>query len=343
MKAWLKKHFIPHSGNDHRPHFLHRDNMRQMAGVVLLFELILFILPVLNFSGLINTLNLGAVLPGILSTLTNVEREKNNLSELVVSPVLTAAAQQKAEDMAAKSYFAHTSPEGLNPWYWFQKVGYGYSYAGENLAVNFIDSQDVTVAWMNSPTHKANIVGQYYKEVGTGMATGMYEGHETVFVAQLYGTPVVHAGVTSPTPSNSASLPASGGLRRDQNLSASAPSQVVSVPIETEVLGEAEPVSTSNGGDKILQEPKFWEKVFSSPRHAMNGALYAVLAIILIALFLNVFIKFEYQHPDLILNGAVLAVFIFGIYFTNNFVSQNNLKTSFLAFDNIAPGNSFQR
>lgn len=98
----------------------------------------------------------------------------------------------KAQDMATKGYFAHTSPEGKKtPWYWLKQVGYQYQYAGENLAINFTDSKDVTNAWMNSPTHKANIVKDKYTEVGTGIATGLYEGRETVFVAQVYANPIV--------------------------------------------------------------------------------------------------------------------------------------------------------
>lgn len=312
MKRWLKRHFIPHEGNSYRPHLLRLKSMSQIAGIILFFELILFILPVINFSTIVDRLNLGAVLPGMLSTLTNIEREKNHLSNLVVSPTLTVAAQLKAEDMAKKSYFAHTSPEGLTPWYWFDKAGYKYSHAGENLAVNFTDSQDVTVAWMNSPGHRANIVRQSYQEVGTGIATGMYEGHETVFVAQLYGTPTTISKpiISSPQPT----------VVKEEN---------------TQVLGASEPTQpTSNVSDKILKEPKFWERVFSSPRQATNAMLYAVLAIIVIALFLNIVIKFEYQHPDLILNGAVVTALIFGLYFTNGYITKNNFQTSFIASDN---------
>ena len=60
----------------------------------------------------------------------------------------------KAQDMATLGYFAHVSPDGKTPWYWIEKVGYDYQYAGENLAINFSDSKDVTNAWMASPLHK---------------------------------------------------------------------------------------------------------------------------------------------------------------------------------------------
>ncbi len=97
----------------------------------------------------------------------------------------------KADDMATKGYFAHTSPEGLTPWYWFAQVGYNYTYAGENLAINFNESKDVDTAWLASPTHRANILNSHYTEIGIATAQGMYKGVQATFVVQMFGTPVV--------------------------------------------------------------------------------------------------------------------------------------------------------
>lgn len=197
MFKWLKRHFIPHKGNGHRPHFLHGRNVIKIAFLILFLELVLFILPTFNFASYSRSLNLGAVLPSVLSTLTNEERGREHLASLVENPLLTHAAELKAQDMATKSYFAHTSPEGKTPWYWFDQVGYKYTYAGENLAVNFSDSERVTEAWMHSPTHQANIVGKSFTEMGTGVATGTYKGRESIFVAQVYGKPLVASELTA--------------------------------------------------------------------------------------------------------------------------------------------------
>jgi len=53
--------------------------------------------------------------------------------------LLEQAAQLKANDMAEKGYFAHTSPDGKTPWEWLKDVSYPFLAAGENLAVNFLD------------------------------------------------------------------------------------------------------------------------------------------------------------------------------------------------------------
>lgn len=132
---------------------------------------------------------LAAVLPGVLETLANNDRGNYGMPALVHSPTLALVAQMKANDMAEKGYFAHTSPEGLTPWVWFERAGYKYQHAGENLAVNFSESANVARAWMDSPSHRENILSAKYTEIGIATAVGMYKGKETVFVVQMFGRP----------------------------------------------------------------------------------------------------------------------------------------------------------
>lgn len=148
--------------------------------------------------------NVAAVISSVLVELTNVDRSSQGLATLKVSPLLTEVAEAKAQDMATKGYFAHTSPEGLSPWHWFQEKGYAFSYAGENLAIDFSESADVQRAWMNSPTHRANIVGTRFTEIGIAVQNGTYQGRPATFVVQVFGTPApastkrVSLGTTTP-------------------------------------------------------------------------------------------------------------------------------------------------
>lgn len=137
--------------------------------------------------GLINKIKANVV-PEVLWQLENQKRSELGLNELVINETLQKAAQEKAEDMAQNSYFAHTSPEGKTPWYWFKKVGYDFLYAGEILAVKFKSAESVEKAWMNSPTHRANILNGRFEETGIGIAKGVYKGVETEFVVQMFGT-----------------------------------------------------------------------------------------------------------------------------------------------------------
>ena len=134
--------------------------------------------------------SISAIYGAVLVNLTNQNRIAANISELKVSPILEKAAQMKADDMASKNYFAHNTLEGFTPWYWFDKAGYKYIYAGENLAVNFQNSEDVKTAWMNSRGHFLNIMNPKFKEIGIATSTGLYKGRQAVFVVQMFGAPV---------------------------------------------------------------------------------------------------------------------------------------------------------
>jgi hypothetical protein len=141
------------------------------------------------------------VLPAVVVQLTNAERSDLSEAPLSRNATLDEAARMKAQHMAKNEYFAHYAPDGTSPWYWFDQAGYSYAHAGENLAIHFTDSTEVVEAWMDSPTHRANIVSGKYTEIGVGTAKGMYEGYETVYVVQLFGTPAATQVVkTTPAP-----------------------------------------------------------------------------------------------------------------------------------------------
>jgi uncharacterized protein YkwD len=136
---------------------------------------------------------------------TNQQRAADHEADLALNQQLANAAQAKANDMAAKDYWAHNSPDGQTPWSFIAAAGYHYEAAGENLAYGFENAGDVVTAWMNSPTHRANVLGGNYKDVGFGVAQApnyQGKGPETIVVAE-YGEPAgavpVVAG-TSSTP-----------------------------------------------------------------------------------------------------------------------------------------------
>lgn len=130
---------------------------------------------------------LASINPDFLWELTNKDREALGIGALEKNKILEEAAFMKASHMAENSYFAHTSPEGITPWYWFKKAGYEFSHAGENLAVNFSDSRKLHQAWINSPGHKANIMSNNFTHIGIATAKGEYKGREATFVVQLFG------------------------------------------------------------------------------------------------------------------------------------------------------------
>ncbi len=135
---------------------------------------------------------------GDLAAGTNVARAQNGLGSLTLNSKLSTSAQLKANDMITKNYWAHVSPDGTQPWYWFAQAGYDYTNAGENLAYGFTNSDAVTTGWMNSAGHRANILGNY-QDMGFGIANGEnYQGAQNTVVVAHYGT--ARAVQPAPTP-----------------------------------------------------------------------------------------------------------------------------------------------
>ena len=122
--------------------------------------------------------------------LTNDLRQKQDLPVLIKNERLAASALAKANDMAINGYFGHADKNGNRMSYWMTASGYNYLRAGENLAKGFTNPADVLKAWINSPTHYANLINPNYQEIGIGIAQGYIDGRFTTFAVQHFGEPM---------------------------------------------------------------------------------------------------------------------------------------------------------
>lgn len=120
----------------------------------------------------------------------NQERVKAGLEQLQESQLLNEVANLKAQDMLGNNYFAHTSPTGVDPWFWFDRVGYEYRFAGENLGMDFKTAVAVHQAWMKSELHKENILSPKYTEIGVAVKKGIIDNKETQVAVQSFGNPL---------------------------------------------------------------------------------------------------------------------------------------------------------
>jgi hypothetical protein len=177
--------FVPHESNNQKARILHPISLGLIAVFLVGFQLILsfghITLPqVLGYAANIS--------PSDVIRLTNDQRVANGLSSLTENTTLDAAALAKGNDMIAKNYWAHFAPDGTSPWSFFTSFGYKYQYAGENLARDFSDASSAVNAWMNSPTHRENILNPHYKEIGIGVVEGSLAGADTTIIVQFFGT-----------------------------------------------------------------------------------------------------------------------------------------------------------
>jgi len=319
---YFKKYLIPHAENKFRPHIFGEPSVFMLAAVIAL----LFFLPFLLRTGDFYA----AILPKVLVELANVDRHTSSLPPLAVNPILEETARRKALDMAAQGYFAHTSPDGKSPWYWFTDTGYRFSYAGENLAVNFTDSLDVERAWMNSPGHRANILNGNFTEIGIATSRGTYQGRDTIFVVQMFGKPVRSAMLASQT------IPAPKPAPSPKPAPPAAPPSPVTPPAvaaahletieENEMFVAVKNIdATENTPESEIAPPAFdaraitlLEKLFTSPRH-LTYAIYIILGgLIFFSLMLTLFLEIEKRHPRHIAYATFLLLLLAGsVYYAN--------------------------
>jgi|SRR3989339_13727 len=124
--------------------------------------------------------------------LTNNERSENNLGFLSVNELLTSAAYAKADDIMTTGIFQHNFGDRKFS-AWIKEAGYKYSYAGENLAIDFITGEGALKAWLDSPTHKQNIFNEKFTETGVAVVSGRFKSEDTILVVQMFGAPLAIA------------------------------------------------------------------------------------------------------------------------------------------------------
>lgn len=183
----LKHWFVPHHGNRHQPRILRISSLSVISLLLVLTQLVYNFSVTGQWRVLAYATNISQ--PAVVD-LTNQERTKAGQAPLKESRLLDEAARLKAEDMFKNNYWNHVSPEGTQPWYFFDKAGYVYAYAGENLARNFDTSAGVIAGWMNSPGHKENLLNPNYTDVGIAVVDGILLGKKTTLVVAHYGSPL---------------------------------------------------------------------------------------------------------------------------------------------------------
>jgi len=121
--------------------------------------------------------------------LTNIERSKNNLNELKINTILTDAAYEKGKYIFETQTFAHNI-NGIKFSNWVKDKKYEYSYVGENLAIDFSTSEGAISAWLDSPTHRKNILNERYDEIGVAVLRGNFDKNGTTLIVQIFASPL---------------------------------------------------------------------------------------------------------------------------------------------------------
>ncbi len=233
-----------------------------------------------------------------LVNLLNENRRSLGLSTLRENATLDQVAMEKAQDMVKNGYFAHQSPSGISPWFWFKKAGYVYKYAGENLAVGFADSKTVYDAWFNSPSHKANILNTDYTEVGTAVITG-FQGN-AILVVQEFGNPITKVK----------SVPLVAEKKSNDTIIENITTAQDTVILEQVLGGATGYITPLNNVKNDTFYYRFLNFIIYQYTAILEYISWAILILIIFSVMFNMFLKIENLNEIVMTRGLALILLL---------------------------------
>lgn len=122
-------------------------------------------------------------------TRVNAVRARFGFPPVSHNPLLDRISQDHAEDMLARSYSGHRTPEGLGPSERARAGGYPAGI-GENLVEQRFSVEEALEAWLDSPAHRRILLDPGCREMGLGLAVGAgYDaapgGYRVIWVQSL--------------------------------------------------------------------------------------------------------------------------------------------------------------
>lgn len=291
--------FTPRPSNNHRARVLHTSSLSLIIVFLVLFQL------GVSLVGRINPQVLGYASNITVTDLlndTNAKRAAAGVPAVTLDSQLTVAAQAKGQDMFAHQYWAHVSPQGIDPWHWIIASGYNYIFAGENLARDFADSQAVVDAWMNSPTHRENLLNTRFQNVGFAVVNGKYGNDETTLVVQEFGTRAGGAPTVA-APEKPAPINPTPPEQTKATESAATPATPTAIPAPPTAPTQGMILNTNN----INSEPKHQPLIdgFNLTKNVSSAILLMLIAVLIVDSLL------VYRKKIVRLSGHNLAHLIF--------------------------------
>lgn len=117
-------------------------------------------------------------------------REKAGRGAVVENAALDRAAQAHADDMIARGYYGHVSPQGVAPRDWVEQTDYPpFAFLAENIAKGLFTPTEAVERWLDSPHHRRNILDPRARQTGLGVAWGEVDGELQVIWVQLFAAP----------------------------------------------------------------------------------------------------------------------------------------------------------
>lgn len=288
----LKHLFHPQRSNNHRPKFLHPKPLLYLSFIAFgFFQLVGLLSVVHTQSGSILGYASNITVSQVVEA-TNSLRSASGLETLSYSSQLSQAAIAKAQSMFSEGYWAHTSPNGKEPWDFIKATGYTYKIAGENLARDFDTTPPMMDAWMNSSTHRANIMNPRYQEIGIAVVDGQLNGVETTLVVQMFGTPDTKVVTQQPSvsvPARSTTTASVNGLENAEPETVTldnekAPETQVNLAENLEQINQNQTANleeTEVLAQTVVPQGTLLNGILYSPKHVLRAFFLSIILIVL--------------------------------------------------------------
>lgn len=324
LSKTLKHLFHPQRSNNHRPRFLHPKPLLFLSIIAIGFYQLVGLLSTVhpakgNILGYASNITVAQVVES-----TNSQRLASGLGTLSYNTLLAQAAIAKAQNMFSEGYWAHTSPSGKEPWDFIKSAGYVYKIAGENLARDFDSTSPMMSAWMNSPTHRANIMNPRYQEIGIAVVDGQLNGVETTLVVQMFGTPETQVAAKAPSVSVPAvassttinsNIATEESLENDENLIENQEDQALELENEMQTQELEDSQTEEVLAEAVVPQGELSNGILYSPQHVLKAFFLSIILILLAVLIYDAIVA---GHRDSVRfvgkNVAHIIFFIIVMY-----------------------------
>ncbi len=139
---------------------------------------------------LANVLGSEPIDPRDVITYVNAERMKRDIAPLKTNETLSKAALMRAQTIIRYQNFSHQDPyEHIELGTVLPTLGYGYSWASENIGMGGTSGKDFVLGFMNSTAHRNNLLNPQLQETGVAVLSGPYMNYYVNIAVQLFAIP----------------------------------------------------------------------------------------------------------------------------------------------------------
>lgn len=112
-----------------------------------------------------------------VTALTNNYRAQNGLAPVTLDSTLTNVATIRSEEGVQQGYISHTRSDGSNVTAIANNWGVNWRIMGENLGRYQTTPSQLVNMWIDSASHRANLVNPSFERVGVGIARAADGGY----------------------------------------------------------------------------------------------------------------------------------------------------------------------